>query len=75
MVRDWEGQYPGRTDSMFNAMGHITLSHLMDRNLFPFTAIRPTGVADPAGDKAFDDDDDGCATPSAGSVVQLKLDH
>ncbi|NRF66712.1 tRNA 2-thiocytidine(32) synthetase TtcA [Aquincola sp. S2] len=74
MIRDWERQYPGRIDNMFNAMGHITLSHMMDRNLFPFATIRPTGVADPAGDKAFDEDED-CATPQgAAAVVRLALD-
>ena len=44
-------------------------SHLMDRKLFPFETIRPTGQADPMGDKAFDhdddEDDDACATPAA----------
>ncbi|MBT9599212.1 MAG: tRNA 2-thiocytidine(32) synthetase TtcA [Vitreoscilla sp.] len=62
MVRDWERQYPGRTDNMFNAMGHITLSHMTDRALFPFETIRATGRPDPQGDKAFDEDED-CANP------------
>ncbi|MBI5259627.1 MAG: tRNA 2-thiocytidine(32) synthetase TtcA [Burkholderiales bacterium] len=73
MLRDWERQYPGRIDNMFSAMGNITLSHMMDRNLFPFTTITPTGVADPAGDKAFDDDDD-CGTPGQGAVIRLQRD-
>jgi tRNA 2-thiocytidine biosynthesis protein TtcA len=64
MIRGWERQYPGRIDNMFSAMGHITLSHLMDRSLHPFTSLRATGRPDPQGDKAFDDDDeDTCATP------------
>ncbi len=65
MVRDWERQYPGRTDNMLRAMGQVVRSHLMDPKLHPFTTLRATGVADPAGDKAFDDDDDGCASPAA----------
>ncbi|OYU92817.1 MAG: tRNA 2-thiocytidine(32) synthetase TtcA, partial [Burkholderiales bacterium PBB5] len=66
MIHAWEKQYPGRIDNMATAMGNITLSHLMDRNLFPFTTIKPTGVANPAGDKAFDEDDaEACATPTA----------
>jgi tRNA 2-thiocytidine biosynthesis protein TtcA len=73
MIRDWERQYPGRIDNMFTAMGNITLSHMMDRKLFPFTSIRPTGQADPQGDKAFDEDDD-CGTPAA-PVVRLRLDE
>ena len=39
----------------------------MDRSLYPFTTIRAGGVADPAGDKAFDDDE-ACADPT---VVRL----
>jgi tRNA 2-thiocytidine biosynthesis protein TtcA len=76
MIRDWEKQYPGRIDNMFTAMGNITLSHMMDRNLFPFTTIRPTGIADPAGDKAFDEDED-CSAPGqppAPAVIRLDLD-
>jgi tRNA 2-thiocytidine biosynthesis protein TtcA len=72
MIREWDRQYPGRIDNMFSAMGNIVPSHMMDRNLYPFTTLQTTGVADPAGDKAFDDDDD-CG-PAPTSVVQLKLD-
>ena len=73
MIREWDKKYPGRVDNMFTAMGNIVPSHMMDRNLYPFTKLQTTGVADPAGDKAFDEDD-GCATPAAPAVVQLKLD-
>jgi tRNA 2-thiocytidine biosynthesis protein TtcA len=66
MIHDWERQYPGRIANMATAMGNITLSHMMDRQLFPFTTLAPTGRADPAGDKAFDDAaDDTCAPPGA----------
>jgi tRNA 2-thiocytidine biosynthesis protein TtcA len=66
MIREWERQYPGRIDNMFNAMGRVVPSHLMDRNLFPFTTLQSTGVADPGGDRAFDEDDDeACAPPTA----------
>ncbi len=65
MIHDWERQYPGRIDNMATAMGNISLSHLMDRKLFPFTTLKPTGTADAGGDKAFDDDEDGCAPPAA----------
>jgi tRNA 2-thiocytidine biosynthesis protein TtcA len=76
MIREWEKQYPGRIENMFSAMGNITLSHMMDRNLYPFATIKPTGVADAAGDKAFDDDEESCATPAAAdAVIRLKLDE
>jgi len=71
MIREWDRQYPGRIDNMFSAMGNIVPSHMMDRKLYPFTTLKATGVADPAGDKAFDEDDD-CGPKPA--VVQLKLD-
>ena len=61
MINDWEHQYPGRVENMASAMGRISLSHLADRKLFPFSTLVPTGQPDPAGDKAFDDDDEGCA--------------
>ncbi|MFO1219073.1 MAG: tRNA 2-thiocytidine(32) synthetase TtcA [Burkholderiaceae bacterium] len=64
MMREWERQYPGRIDNMAGSMSRVTLSHLMDRNLYPFTTLEPTGRADPAGDKAFDDDSEACDTPA-----------
>ena len=63
MLRDWEKRFPGRVDNMFNAMANVVPSHLMDRNLYPFTTLKATGVADAAGDRAFDDDE-GCETPT-----------
>ncbi len=67
MLRDWERQYPGRTDNLLRALGNVVPSHLMDRNLYPFATLQTTGVADSAGDRAFDDDD-GCDTPTPLSV-------
>ena len=74
MLRDWERQYPGRSDNMLKAMGQVITSHLMDRNLHPFATLQATGIADPAGDRAFDDDDAGCATPaSMASVTPIRV--
>ncbi len=67
MLREWERQYPGRSDNMLRAMSQVTPSHLLDRNLYPFATLQPSGVADAAGDKAFDDDE-GCVTPSKSAV-------
>jgi tRNA 2-thiocytidine biosynthesis protein TtcA len=69
MLREWERQYPGRSDNMLHAMGHVVKSHLLDRNLYPFTTLQTTGVADPGGDIAFDDEP--CAPPA--SLVPLHL--
>ena len=69
LIDEWERKFPGRIDNIFNAMGRITPSHLMDRNLYPFAALQSTGVADPAGDRAFDEDEaDACASPA---IVKL----
>jgi len=70
MIREWERQYPGRIDNMFNAMGRVVPSHLMDRNLFPFTTLQSTGVADPGGDRAFDDDEPCAPTPALPVFLQ-----
>ncbi|HWH82393.1 MAG TPA: tRNA 2-thiocytidine(32) synthetase TtcA [Burkholderiaceae bacterium] len=64
MLRDWERRFPGRVENMFTAMANVVPSHLMDRNLHPFVTLQPNGVADPAGDRAFDDAE-ACAAPAA----------
>ena len=73
MLRDWERQFPGRVENMFTAMSNIVPSHLMDRNLHPFTTLQATGAVDASGDRAFDEDDS-CSAPKtngAASVVTL----
>jgi tRNA 2-thiocytidine biosynthesis protein TtcA len=65
LLRDWERQFPGRIENMASAMGRVTPSHLMDRNLFPFADLQATGQADADGDRAFDEDEDACASPAA----------
>ena len=67
MLRDWEKQYPGRSDNMLHAMGHVVKSHLLDRNLYPFTTLKTTGVASADGDIAFDDEP--CAPPASNVVA------
>jgi len=57
MLRGWEREDPGRIDRIFDAMARVVPSHLMDRNLFPFATLQPTGVADAGGDRAFDVDE------------------
>ena len=68
MLREWERQYPGRSDNMLHAMGHVVKSHLLDRNLYPFTTLKTNGVADAAGDIAFDDEP--CAPLPSNLVIQ-----
>jgi tRNA 2-thiocytidine biosynthesis protein TtcA len=73
LLREWEKRFPGRSDNMLRAMAHVVPSHLLDRALFPFETLRPSGVADPGGDRAFDPDDAGCA-PTPGAVRPLRLE-
>jgi tRNA 2-thiocytidine biosynthesis protein TtcA len=70
LIHDWERRYPGRIDNMLHAMGHVTPSHLMDRNLFPFAGLRATGTADAGGDIAFDDEP--CAAPATRFALPLR---
>src|SRR5580765_2795546 len=56
MLRDWEKKYPGRIESIYNALGKVVPSHLMDRALFDFGAVRATGREEPDGDRGFDAD-------------------
>lgn len=67
MLREWDRQFPGRIDNLFTAMGNIVPSHMMDRNLYPFTALQTTGVVNPGGDRAFDDEED-CGPPATASI-------
>jgi len=66
MLREWERKFPGRVESIFNAMGTVVPTHLLDRGLQDFAAVRATGLPDAAGDIAFDDEP--CAPVSAGTV-------
>jgi tRNA 2-thiocytidine biosynthesis protein TtcA len=53
-LREWEKRFPGRTESIFNAMASVVPSHLLDRSLHDFAGVRASGVASPDGDRAFD---------------------
>lgn len=58
MLGEWEKRHPGRVESIYNALAKVVPSHLMDRNLFDFAAVRATGHAEPDGDLGFDVDPD-----------------
>jgi tRNA 2-thiocytidine biosynthesis protein TtcA len=56
MLREWEKKHTGRLDSIFSALGTVTPSHLLDRRLYDFAAVRATGTPVPEGDTGFDVD-------------------
>lgn len=57
MLRQWEKEFPGRVETIFNSLQRVSPSHLLDRKLFDFPALAADGAADEDGDKAFDAED------------------
>src|SRR5437899_10657622 len=75
MLRTWEKQFPGRVESIFNALGDVVTTHLMDRRLHHFAAVRATGVPDGDGDLALDCDlalAQAAATPTDAIIQPLR---
>jgi tRNA 2-thiocytidine biosynthesis protein TtcA len=54
MLREWEKQYPGRTETMLTALHNVVPSHLMDGTHHNFKDIKTTGQPCVDGDKVFD---------------------
>ncbi len=72
MLREWQKQYPGRAESIFNALSNVVTTHLLDRRLQDFAAIQASGVEVPGGDIAFDDDP--CVAAGTGTMRFAPLD-
>jgi len=45
LFRQWDQHHPGRVQNIFNALGRVTPSHLLDRSLFDFENLT-TGDSD-----------------------------
>ena len=54
MLREWEKRQPGRVETILTSLQNVRPSHLMDRALFDFAAVRATGAPVADGDTAFD---------------------
>ena len=68
MMAEWDGRYPGRTESVFSALQNIVPSHLADNALYNFKDLRigiPLEDMD-GGDIVFDD-------PQLGNSIALQL--
>jgi tRNA 2-thiocytidine biosynthesis protein TtcA len=48
MLREWERQYPGRTESIFSSLRNVVPSHLADPKRFDFNE-RPAPAAKDSG--------------------------
>jgi len=68
MLREWEKAAPGRLETIFNAMGNVVGTHLLDRRLQDFAAIKATGAPVAEGDRAFDAES--FAAPGLASLPQ-----
>jgi tRNA 2-thiocytidine biosynthesis protein TtcA len=62
LLAEWEKRFPGRVDSIFNALANVVPSHLMDAQLFGFADLQANGQPRPDGDIAFDEE---CADPES----------
>lgn len=51
MLSGWEREHPGRLNNILRALGRVTPSHLLDRELFDFASL---SVTPPEGDRGFD---------------------
>ena len=54
MLHDWERQYPGRTEIIFQALQNAVPSHLLDGDLFDFKNLSQQ-ISKSDGDRVFDE--------------------
>ncbi len=68
MMAEWDGRYPGRTESVFSALQNVVPSHLADNALYNYKGLRiGTDLDDmDGGDIVFDD-------PQLGNDIALQL--
>jgi tRNA 2-thiocytidine biosynthesis protein TtcA len=45
MLKKWEQEFPGRTETMFTAMQNVVPSHLADKELFDFKGLKQSPAA------------------------------
>jgi tRNA 2-thiocytidine biosynthesis protein TtcA len=68
MLAEWDRRHPGRVQNIFNSLARVVPSHLMDPGLFGFAALQTTGLPDPDGDIAFDEEPCAPNEPAAGVI-------
>ncbi len=79
MLKDWDRKFPGRIESIFNALRNVASSHLLDTELYDFNEFARIGTPFAEGDTMFDREDFPTPTPDpddieeqATQVIQFK---
>ena len=54
LLQEWEKKHPGRVETLLTSIQNVRPSHLLDRRLFDFGAVRASGEPLAEGDTAFD---------------------
>jgi tRNA 2-thiocytidine biosynthesis protein TtcA len=54
LLSEWDRDFPGRLSSMMSALGKVSPSHLLDRNLYDFMGIQTQDKPLEDGDTLFD---------------------
>ncbi|WP_022953610.1 tRNA 2-thiocytidine(32) synthetase TtcA [Leucothrix mucor] len=54
LLSEWDRDFPGRLSSMMSALGKVSPSHLLDRNLYDFVGIQTQDKPLEDGDTLFD---------------------
>ncbi len=49
MLRDWEGKFPGRIESIFSSICNVSASQLADPKLFDFAGLEQLRAPAPRG--------------------------
>ena len=77
MLKNWDRQFPGRIESIFNALGNVAPSHLADPQLFDFNQfVRLSQPLQPGeGDKVFDDEIPPPITPILSEADDFEENH
>ncbi|HET7203496.1 MAG TPA: tRNA 2-thiocytidine(32) synthetase TtcA [Steroidobacteraceae bacterium] len=58
MLADWEREHPGRTETIFSALGNVAASHLADPRAFDFAGLESRRAAMLAAASPVSQDDD-----------------
>ncbi len=70
MLKDWDRKFPGRIESIFNALRNVASSHLLDTELYDFTEFTRIGTPFVDGDTMFDQESFPTPTPDPDDIEE-----